>query len=265
MMWTRRHRPPTMLCDYIRFFSERAGELGNHALSAPLPVRVDQLIEFYFKDRYKVSRYGGPAAAAPEMAIVGPQRRSGTLLHLSGSLDVFTIHFQPGGLNALFGVASSDLIDQGLEAQIVIGRCASELRENLMRAKDFAGRVDAAQRWVLSRMSSGKPVDMVARIAQILSASGGAMPIAQLARQTGLSDRQFTRRFEYQTGLTPKIFARAVRFSAALETKSSAPERSWTEIAYEAGYADQSHLIRDSRQLGGAPPRSFHADWSALR
>ncbi len=253
-----------MLGDYIRFFSERTAELRGRGVSVPLPARVDQLIEFYFEDRYLVSRDGGAACPAPEMAIVGPQGRSGARLHLSGSLKVFTIHFQPGGLNALFGIATSELTDQGFEAQSVIGRGADNLRDNLMRASDFVERVDAAQRWLLDRVSGAKPVDIVARIAEALLASDGAPPISDLARQTGLSDRQFARRFEYQTGLTPKLFARAVRFGAALEAKSGAPERSWTDIAYEAGYADQSHLIRDSRQLGGAPPRRFHADWSAV-
>ena len=263
-MWTCRHRPPAILGDYIRFFSERTAELGNRSLSLPLPARVDQLIEFYLEDRYLISRNGRPAGPAPELAIVGPQGRPGTWLHLSGSLKVFTIHFQPGGLNALFGIAISELTDQGVAAQSLIGRSADHLRYDLMRAEDFAERVGAAQRWLVGRMSSAKPVDIVARIARAVIGSGGLPPVRELARQTGLSDRQFSRRFEHQTGLTPKVFARAVRFGAALEAKSEAPERSWTDIAYEAGYADQSHLIRDSRQLGGAPPRRFYADWSAV-
>jgi len=263
-MWTRRHRPPAKFGDHIRYFSERTAELGNQSLSVPLPARVDQLIEFYLEDRYRISRGGGPASPAAEMAIVGPQGRPGTRLHLSGSLKVFTIHFQPGGLNALFGIVTNELADQGFEAQRVIGRCADDLRDDLLQADDFAGRVDAAQRWVLDRISNAKPVDIVARIARDLIESGGLSPVGKLARETGLSDRQFARRFEHQTGLTPKLFARAVRFGVALEAKSAAPKRSWTDVAYEAGYADQSHLIRDSRQLGGAPPRRFHADWSAV-
>ncbi len=263
-MWTRRHRPPAILGDHIRYFSERTAELGNRGLSVPLPARVDQLIEFYFEDRYLVSRDGGPACPAPEMAIVGPQGRSGTRLYLSGSLKVFTIHFQPGGLNALFGIVTSELTDQGFDAQTVIGRSADHLRDDLMRAEDFAERVDAAQRWLLDRMSSAKRIDIVARIAKALLASGGSTPVSDLARQAGLSDRQFARRFAHQTGLTPKLFARAARFGTAIEAKSGAPERSWTDVAYGAGYADQSHLIRDSRPRGGAPPRRFHADWSAV-
>lgn len=263
-MLTRRHRPSAKFGDHIRYFSERTAELGNRGVYVPLPARVDQLIEFYFEDRYLVSRDGRPPCPAPEMAIVGPQGRPGTWLHLSGSLKVFTIHFQPGGLNALFGIATSELTDQGVEALSVIGRGADHLRDGLMRAEDFTERVDAAQRWLLDRISLTKPPDMVARIAEALLASDGATPISDLARQTGLSDRQFARRFQYQTGLTPKLFARAARFGAALEAKSGAPERNWTDIAYAAGYADQSHLIRDSRQLGGAPPRKFHADWSAV-
>lgn len=263
-MTVRRRLAHPALRDYVRSFSERTAVVTGCAISAPLPARADQLIELYIEDRYGVSRDDGPTRFAPGMAIVGPQSRAGTRLHLSGSFKVFTIHFQPSGISALFGLATSELTDQGLEARLVIGPCASGLRSGLMLAPDFEARVDAAQRWLLDRMRGAKPVDRVGRIAAALLGCGGAMPVADLARRVGLSDRQFTRRFERQTGLTPKLFARVVRFGATLEARSKAPESSWTSLSYDMGYADQSHFIRDSRQLGGAAPRQFYRDWSRL-
>jgi methylphosphotriester-DNA--protein-cysteine methyltransferase len=44
--------------------------------------------------------------------------------------------------------------------------------------------------------------------------------------------------------MTPKLYARIARFTKAYRLREAMPDRSWTGIAYEAGYFDQRHLWR---------------------
>ncbi len=54
--------------------------------------------------------------------------------------------------------------------------------------------------------------------------------------------------------MAPNLFARIIRFQAAFDAKRIAPDRSWLSIAYDLGYFDQTHMIRDFQNLGGDPP-----------
>lgn len=242
-------------------FAERRAVLGRDVVTAPLPARPDQFIEFYLRDRYAVSHDEGPADLAPEVVIVGPQSYRRARLFLSGSLHVFTMRFQPGGFHALFGTPMGTLVNEGVQATDVIGVAASKLRDCVMSAPDFGARVAAAQSWVAERLDVVPPIDPVGRMAAVLLRSGGRLRIQSLARRAGLSDRHFTRRFETQVGLTPKLFARTVRLNAVLSARARLPGTAWTDLIYHAGYADQAHFIRDCHALAGSAPRDFFSEW----
>ena len=61
-------------------------------------------------------------------------------------------------------------------------------------------------------------------------------------------------RFLADVGATPKSYARVHRFSSVLEARRKAPERAWADLAAEYGFADQAHLIRETRSLAGRTP-----------
>ncbi|RYF20408.1 MAG: AraC family transcriptional regulator [Oxalobacteraceae bacterium] len=249
----------------VRSFAERQAQLGADVVTSPLPARPDQFIEFYLQDRYRISHDDGAPSVAPTVVVVGPQGYRRTRLILSGSLHVFTIRFQPGGFNALFGIPMTTLVNEGVAIGDVIGEAATGLRDGVMLASDFDGRVSAAEHWLKRTLDVSSPIDRVARSAAALQRAGGRLSIRTLACRAELSDRQFTRRFEQQVGLTPKLFARTIRLNAVLEAKVCLPSRTWTDLVHEAGYADQAHFVRDCRALAGSAPASFFAEWAQGR
>ena len=58
----------------------------------------------------------------------------------------------------------------------------------------------------------------------------------------------------------PKQLARVARLQAALKMIQQKKFNSLTEIAYENGYFDQAHFIKDFREFTGISPKSFFAD-----
>ena len=76
--------------------------------------------------------------------------------------------------------------------------------------------------------------------------------IGQLAETFNLSTRQFDRKFKEYAGFSPKTYLRLVRLNNAI--KGHKGNKSLTQIAYECGYYDQSHFIRDVRAFTGYHP-----------
>jgi len=87
----------------------------------------------------------------------------------------------------------------------------------------------------------------------------GAAPISRIADEVGWSRRHLIARFRQQVGLTPKIGARLVRLDAVWRHIEKRGPLDWGQVAADAGYADQAHLIRDFRQFTGTTPAEFLA------
>jgi AraC-like DNA-binding protein len=75
----------------------------------------------------------------------------------------------------------------------------------------------------------------------------------------GLSERQLRRRVESAVGYSPRTLARIVRFQRFLAAaRARRPEdRELAALAADAGFADQAHLTREARSLGGLPPAAL--------
>lgn len=86
-----------------------------------------------------------------------------------------------------------------------------------------------------------------------LHASGGRLPIAQLAQMVGCSARHLGRLFRRGLGLSAKTYAGLVRFHRAVALLK-ANQLSLSHIAFEAGFADHAHMSREMQTYGGFAP-----------
>jgi len=83
--------------------------------------------------------------------------------------------------------------------------------------------------------------------------------LAMLAAVAGLSVHHFARQFKQSTGVPPHHYLTQKRVERAQEMLAQT-DLSLSEIAYAAGFSDQSHLARHFRHMLGTTPREFR--WS---
>jgi AraC-like DNA-binding protein len=88
-----------------------------------------------------------------------------------------------------------------------------------------------------------------------LNETGGMMPVSALADELQWSRKHLANRFRADVGLAPKTIARLLRFRRVVDSGDLSSR--WTEVALDAGYFDQAHLIRDFRQFAGMTPVEF--------
>lgn len=214
---------------------------------------------------YQVRVNGGPIKGVPETFAVGPQTIPRAQLFLSGHVHVFTILFQPAGLNQLVGIDMRSLVNEDPAATDILGTSAIRLGDAVRAAPDFPARVRAAERWLDAIMNDRDTTDEAVNLAsRLLIATGGKIRIDDLVQRSGLSASQFQRRFTRQVGIAPKGYARLIRFDRVLVARRNAPERSWTDILHELGYFDQAHFIREFHMFAGISPTGFRGDWGNI-
>jgi AraC-like DNA-binding protein len=122
--------------------------------------------------------------------------------------------------------------------------------------------LELVEGWLLKRATPQRePMSRSVEVAGLeLQATHGAARIGTIATRLGLSLRQLERRFHEAVGLSPKALARLIRFARASERLDLDPGMSLTSLAFELGYADQPHFIREFRAFAGMTPGQYASE-----
>lgn len=168
------------------------------------------------------------------------------------------VRFRPGMAGRFVKAAPAEFTDALVPLEEVWGRAGRELAGRLEKAR-------SPEEW-LKIVTAGLPepvsISPVQRAIEALTVAHGRLDLDWLADQANLSPRQFRRRCLEESGLPPKQLSRVLRFRRAC-TLAGAGGADWAEVALDAGYFDQSHLIRDFREFSGQTPMAVFSNTRA--
>jgi len=244
----REHAPPAALARFVTCFWQIAGGFGPHRV---LP---DGAMDVVFA-------HGGAAR------VIGPM--TSAIVAPGSSSWVAGVRFRPGAAIEMLGVAAHELRDAAASAPDVWGARGRAFEAQVGAARDARGAIAVVEAELLSRLSRTRlPDPRVAHAAETLRAMHGELPIAAVAAQIGVGERQLERLFTERVGYGPKVFGRVMRVQRAVESladvsRTRGSVASWARFAVECGYADQAHLIREFRALTGVTP-TVYADERAM-
>jgi AraC-like DNA-binding protein len=169
--------------------------------------------------------------------------------------------FLPGGAWAIVREPVSELNDSVVEIELLWGAEIHELREQLLAAPSIDARFALLDAALVRRTTLEPDADRcVARAVDRIARAPAGMSIRDLAAEIGISQGRLVRLFEQRVGLRPKMLARVLRFQRVLRRLERDPRLSWSALAAEYGYFDQSHFIKDFAALSGLRPTQYLQD-----
>ncbi len=171
--------------------------------------------------------------------------------------EALGIRLSPHGIRAVLGIPPGEFQDAVVDLSAVDG--IDSLFDACIRFERPARRMLAAARWLKSRIRkfAGAGDGLVLWATSKLDSRAGKITVKELQEESGLGPTRFNRRFVDELGLTPKKYMRLLRFRGALELLE--PGLDFVDLAVEAGYADQPHMIREFREFANATPSEFLA------
>jgi AraC-like DNA-binding protein len=158
---------------------------------------------------------------------------------------LYGVCLKPGAFPNFYNYApQSEITDQTIQLEKVhapdIGKCMNNPVEYLNGF--FIHRLQA-------------PNGLVKSVIEAIHKAQGQAAISEIAKKNFTSVRQLERMFNTQLGITPKAYSRIVRFQHALsKIKDARHGMSLSDIAFECGYYDHSHLTNDIRKNTGMAP-----------
>lgn len=222
----------------------------------------DGIVEavIHFADPF-LTLYGDGSVERQPTSFLISQTRRFIDLQPTGKSGFVAVYFYPWGAHHFFDLPVREFADQTIPASEVWGRSARELEDRISLAGDNEQRVEIVQSFLLRRLDRHYKQE-VDRLVRFVWQRRGRVAIKPMARELGVSERRLERLFNSSIGAAPKRFARITRFLESCRMLRCNGFESLTEVAYQRGYYDQSHFIKEFRDFSGVTPGAFVADSS---
>jgi len=221
-----------------RFFADRACE---HRV---LPDgRCDIILRF---------RSDGMRPIGPITVVIAGAATRFHMVTMAAGTGFVGVRLRPGAARAVLAMDLGAIVDRALtgEAALAAAPALAGLCEPAPTIEALSERLDA----FVSERSRDLSIDpLTAGLIDTLHLTGGRLPVAEVAALHGVDVRTARRRIGLATGLSPKQMAMVIQFHRALRLRFD-EGLDVASVAFEAGYADQAHMSRVFRRMGGVSP-----------
>lgn len=154
----------------------------------------------------------------------------------------------------------SVLNDQVADARDLMGADVNVLHQRLLNEPLLEQRVAMVEHFLQDRLLEAERREqhmrMIGQVVKELQHDVLADDIKTLASRYDVTPRYLQKLFLQYTGLTPKFYHKINRFQLSLKLVAKR-EHSLTAIAYDCGYFDQSHFIREFKSFTGTTPSNY--------
>jgi AraC-like DNA-binding protein len=145
----------------------------------------------------------------------------------------------------------------------VIGPEIKSLHGRLMETKELRKRLGLLETFLTNRLNKNEKtsyqLDKVNDMLRRIKKEPAETAISRIASDHNITPRYLQKLVARYTGLSPKTYNKIARFQLSLKLIGQ-KEQPFTSIAYECGYFDQSHFIRDFKSFTGLTPSAYRAN-----
>ncbi len=236
--------------------SEHADDHAPKSLIVP-----DGIVEivFHYGDPWITTVAGGESMVQPRSFAIS-QMRKYIEIESNGRTGFVSVRFYPWGAYHFFDRPVHGFLDDTVDTGTLWPAHHEELMAELGNAEGGADFARVVQRFLLVRLKENHQDDTALDEAvKLIRSAGGQLSIEEVGQRVGLSRKQLERKFASTVGTTPKTFARISRFLNICHHLDGHRGKTLAQLAYECGYFDQAHFIREFTAFSGFTPKAFFA------
>ncbi len=180
-------------------------------------------------------------------------------LYTTGQFSFIAYFFYPHILKTLFGFNAKELTDINIDLNILQPAKGMNLKEILINATSLSMRLQLMDSFVLkiSEPNYSDVNNSILFATQAIRKSKGLISLKKIQSELKITERTFQRLFEFHVGVSPKMFSRICQFHSAFQQLNQNQFSKFTDVAYENGYADQSHFNRVFKEFTTYTPKEY--------
>lgn len=190
-------------------------------------------------------------------ARIGGIRRGKFATVLKGKGGVFAVKFRPGGFYPFLGRPVVTLANKTITLRSIWGSAGIALEQAVREEGDLDRRITLIEKFLRGRRPKpNQNVIEATKVVEAIAADRKILKVEDVSRLTGLSPRTLQRLFARYIGTSPKWVIQRYRLHEAA-TQLEQGHASQSALAFELGYADQAHFVKDFKSMVGTSPAAY--------
>jgi len=167
----------------------------------------------------------------------------------------FGMRFIPGFIPDFIDISAPELVNKQFNIVDVVPN-ALPLVEQIVNAGSFIDQVLITKQFMYGKQGR-KPSNLTHQVASKICMENGNIQIQDLEHYSGYSSRTLQRQFRADLGMSPKAFCRAIRCQSAIYDINHRDKVTFSDLALDLGFTDQSHFLREFKKLVSTTPLEY--------
>ncbi len=179
---------------------------------------------------------------------------------ISGKGSLYGTLFKPTRFYELYQCSLSDLTNKELPVAPLFPVFNDDFSKSLHSASNDADAINTIESTIntITRATNTYSSELVDKITDY-SIENPDIPIAQIAKHFGISERSLHQHFHDTMGVGIKWVTARDRLQKAMYIAAKSDTKpNWTVVALDLGYSDQSHFINDFKKIIGMSPSRYY-------
>lgn len=178
--------------------------------------------------------------------------------NISKNETLIAYFFKPFSMPCLFNISASELGNKKVEFSNWNTHKANALKIQLAYSKSFEEKIKVLDNLLLRQSElQRKESEIIRHATGAILLHSGKEVLAELLNELNLNERTFQRIFKKFVGITPTQYRRICQFKDSFDQLKSEAFDKLSDVAYQTGFADQSHFIRSFKEHTQTTPKEY--------
>ena len=177
---------------------------------------------------------------------------------INDTTTIIAYFFKPFALSTVFNVPAKKLIGDPVELSSWSPHKTNALRTQLSYAASTTKKIEVLDHLLILQLQQNtKECEIIKYATDEIMCNPGTEILSTILNKLGLNERTFQRTFKKYVGVTPNQYRRICQFQVSFEQLRGKGFNKLTDIAYDNGFADQSHFIRSFKEFTQITPNDY--------
>jgi len=178
-------------------------------------------------------------------------------LTVSKGTSVLIARIYPYASSLFFPNSMSEFTNYATDAYGIFSREINDFYYSLMEAGSLRQKIGALDSFLAGKLAKNekryRKSKIIEQVCSHICERGDAFDSKALSKSYGFSERYIQKLFMDMVGITPGAYFSVYRFNKSLGLILSS-DLQLTSIAYDCGYYDQAHFIKEFKKFTGITP-----------
>ncbi|MDH5366715.1 MAG: AraC family transcriptional regulator [Cyclobacteriaceae bacterium] len=186
-------------------------------------------------------------------------------LVIKGEIEMVGIIFKPTAMYNLFKLRMSNLVNNRMPLEHVLGGQALKIYNSLKKEPEPALKINILKKLIETWSEKAKVnLTIIDDTIEYIDERIKNITVQEVVDHFHLSKRYFEIKFLEKVGVSPKMYIRLKRISTLCYQALYQNESDWQEIVNDFGFYDQAHFIKEFNKFNFTSPAKYKKDHNEL-